>query len=94
MSLTHICSTRVGFETQIIQNTVGFKTLPSRAMSVAKTIDFRLCQIPVRVCAKTANLVRKIHSATSHRRERLKEEAVSTLKSKVKLVRLQTKVSP
>ena len=63
-------------------------------MSVAKTIDFRLCQIPVRVCAKTANLVRKIHSATSHRRERLKEEAASALKSKVKLVRLQTKVSP
>ena len=30
-----------------------------------------LCQIPVRVCAKTANLVRKIHSTISRRRERL-----------------------
>lgn len=59
-----------------------------------KPLIFRLCQIPVRVCAKTANLMRKVHSAISRRRERLKEEAVSTLKSKVKLVRLQTKVSP
>ena len=38
-----------------------------------KPLIFRLCQIPVRVCAKTANLVRKMHSAISRRRERLKE---------------------
>ena len=38
-----------------------------------KPLIFLLCQIPVRVCAKTANLVRKIHSAISRRCERLKE---------------------
>ena len=38
-----------------------------------KPLIFRLCQILVRVCAKTANLVRKIHSAISRRRKRLEE---------------------
>ena len=42
---------------------------------------FRLSQIPVRLCTKTANLVRKIHSAISRRRERLDslEESNSVL---------------
>ena len=63
-------------------------------MSVAKTIDFSIMSNSGVCLAKTANLVRTIHSAISRRRERLKEEAVSTLKSTVKLVLLQTKVSP
>ena len=36
-----------------------------------KPLISRLCQIPGRVCAKTANLVRKINSAISRRRKRL-----------------------